>query len=106
MPQMNSLRPCNLATFEKIKCNKSLIALKGVLLYVQIGMKSKVDNIFQKKCPRFFAFTYRTEAVFKISARLNFKCKSSSKIRKTSENSISASFFIRNPTGFLNFKMQ
>ena len=42
--------------------------------------------------------------MFQISARLDSKCKSSSKIRKASKNSISASLFVGNPTNFPNFK--
>ena len=70
----------------------------------KIGIQSKVDNIFQKNAPDFLPLC--VEAMFQISARLDFKCKSSLKICKTSENSIFASFFIRNPTNFPNFKMR
>ena len=44
---------------QKILENDNICAFPGFFL-CKIGIKSKVDNIFEKKCSRFFAFMYRS----------------------------------------------
>ena len=88
---------------EKISKNDEFWCFSGNFS-CKIGIKSKVDNIFQKNAPDFLPLC--VEAMFQILVRFDSKGKTSLKIRKTSENSIFASFFIRNPTNFQNFKMR
>ena len=70
----------------------------------KIDIISKFTMFLKKDAPDCLPLS--VEAIFQISARLHTKCKSSSKKLKIPENSISASFFMRNPTKFPNFKLQ
>ena len=78
---------------EKVWENEIFLYFSGIFS-CKIVIKSKDDNIFETIALDFMPLCI--ESMFQISARLNCKCESSSKIRKTSKNSIFAFFFIRN----------
>ena len=59
---------------EKILENDDFLWFSSISSF-KIGKKSKVDNIFEKNAPDFLPLC--VEAMFQISARLDFKCKSS-----------------------------
>ena len=67
----------------------------------KFSITSKVDNSFEKKYSGFLPTC--VDALLQISAKLDSKCKTKLKNVKYSNF---LSFFVRNPTKFLNFKMR